>query len=120
MMTVINKRYSYPRVAVIEIDVHPVGGTRSTQHTLFTLDTRRVPDLTSHVVCVGNLSLVLTRSKHDPTSRRSLDDQRQTDLAVTLGRLILPTSRQPWSSGERFQSSGYTTTSAYWTHIPSM
>jgi hypothetical protein len=36
-MTGTNKRYSYPRVTVIRIDVHHIGKTRSTRHTLFTL-----------------------------------------------------------------------------------
>jgi hypothetical protein len=57
------------------------GKTRSTRHTLSTLDLHRVPDHTSHVVYVGNLSLVLTRIKHAPTPRRSLSDRRQTGPA---------------------------------------
>jgi hypothetical protein len=32
--------------------------TRSTCHTLSTLDLRMIPDHMSHVLCVGNLSLV--------------------------------------------------------------
>jgi hypothetical protein len=39
------------------------GKTRSTHHTLFMLDLHRVSDPTSHVVRVGNLSLVPTRMK---------------------------------------------------------
>jgi hypothetical protein len=77
-----------------------------------------VSDQTSHVARVGNLSLVPTRSKHAPTPRRSLDDQRQTSPADVLGHFILPPSRQPWSRGERFWPSGYTATTAYSTHIP--
>jgi hypothetical protein len=49
----------------------------------------------SHMVQVSNLSLVLMRSKQVLTPERSLVDQRQTGLVVTLGRLILPPSRQP-------------------------
>jgi hypothetical protein len=74
VMIVTNKRCSYPRVAVIRIDVHLTGETRSTLHTLSTLDSRRVPDHTSHVVHVGNLSLVTTRSKQTPTLGGSLGD----------------------------------------------
>jgi hypothetical protein len=37
-----------------------------------------------------NLSLAPTKSKQTPTPRRSLDNQRQTNLAVVLGGLILP------------------------------
>jgi hypothetical protein len=85
------------------------GKIRSTRHTLFTLDPRRVPNHTSHVVHVGNISLVPTRSKQAPTPRISLGDQRQTGLAVVFGHLILPPLRQPWNRGERIRSSGYTT-----------
>jgi hypothetical protein len=68
------------------------GKTRSTRHTLSTLDLHRVPNHTSHVVYVGNLSLVLTRTKHAPTPGRSLSDRRQTDPAIILGHLIPPPS----------------------------
>jgi hypothetical protein len=117
-MTATNKRYSYLRITVIRIDVHPAGETRSTCYTLFTLDSRRVSDHTSHVVHAGNILLVLTRLKQTPTPGRSLGDQRQTGPAVALGHHILPSSRQSWSRGERFQPSGYTATSTYWVHIP--
>jgi hypothetical protein len=50
------------------------GKTQSTLHTLSTLDLHRVPDPTSHVVHVGNLSLVPTRMKQAPTPGRSLSD----------------------------------------------
>jgi hypothetical protein len=60
------------------------GKTRSTRHTLFTLDSRMVPDHTSLVVHVGNLLLVPTSTKHDPTPGRSLDDK---------DRLARPSSR---------------------------
>jgi hypothetical protein len=94
------------------------GKTRSTHHTFSTLDLYRVPDHTSHMIHVGNLLLVPTRSKQAPTPRRSLSDQRKTGPTVILGHLIPPPSRQPWSRGERFRPSGYTATSAYWAHIP--
>jgi hypothetical protein len=93
------------------------GKTWSTHHMLFTLDPHRVPDHTSHMVHIDNLSLVPTRSKQAPTPRRSLGDQRQTGPTVILDHLILPPSRQSWSREERFRPSGYTATSAYWTHI---
>jgi hypothetical protein len=67
-----------------------------------------------------NLSLAPTKSKHAPTPRRSLNNQRQTGSAVILGGLILPPMRQAWNRGERFLPNGYTTTSAYWAHITSM
>jgi hypothetical protein len=57
--------------------------------------------------------------KQTPTPERILRDQRQTDPVVTLGHIILPPSRQTWSSEERFQSNGYTNTSVYWAHISS-
>jgi hypothetical protein len=70
----------------------PQGKTRATRHTLSTLDSHLVPDHISPVVCVGNLLLVPTRMKHAPTPGRSLDDRRQTSLAVVLGHLIPPPS----------------------------
>jgi hypothetical protein len=94
--------------------------TRSTHHTLFTLDFHRVSDPTSHVVRMGNLSLVPTRMKQTPTPGKSLGDRRLTGPMVILDHLIPPPSRQPWSMGERFWPSGYTATSAYWAHITSM
>jgi hypothetical protein len=94
------------------------GKTRSTRHTLSTLDSCMDPDHTSHVVHIGNLLLVPTRLKYAPIPERSLGDQRQTGPTVALAHLILPPSRQPWSRGERFQPSSYTTISAWWTHIP--
>jgi hypothetical protein len=45
-MTATNKRYSYPRVAAIRIDVHHTGETRLTHHTHPTLSLRMVPDHT--------------------------------------------------------------------------
>jgi hypothetical protein len=65
----------------------------------------------------SNLSLVPMRSKHAPTPKRSLSDQRQTGLTVVLGHFIVPPPRQPWSRGERFLPSDYTATLAYWAHI---
>jgi hypothetical protein len=94
------------------------GETRSTCHTLSTLDPHRVSNHISHVVHVGNLLLVPVRMKQTPTPERSLSDQRQTGPTVILGYLILHPSRQPLSRGERFQPSGYTGISTYWTHIP--
>jgi hypothetical protein len=90
--------------------------TRLTHHTISTLDSRMVPDHISHVVCVGNLSQVPTKLKQASTPRRSINNQRSTDPAVILGGLILPPTRKPCSRGERFQPSGYTTTSAYGVH----
>jgi hypothetical protein len=94
------------------------GKTWSTRYTLFMLDPRTIIDHTSHVVHVGNLSLVPTRMKYAPTPGRSFSDRRQTGPTVVLGHLIPPPSWQPWSRGEMFWSSCYTATSAYWAHIP--
>jgi hypothetical protein len=113
--------YSYPRVAVIGINVHPTGGNPDQHATHFLCSICiKFLDRTSHVVRVGNLSLVPTRMKYAPTPKRSRGDQRQSGPAVILDHLIPPPSRQPWSRGERFWLSGYTATSAYWVHITSM
>jgi hypothetical protein len=96
------------------------GKTRSTRHMLPTLDSHMVPDHTSPMVRVGNLSLVPTRMKHASTLGRNLGDRRQTDPAVVLGHLIPPPSWLSWSREERFQSSGDTATSAYWVHNTNM
>jgi hypothetical protein len=119
-MAAANKRYSYLRVTAVRMDVHHIGENPTTCHTLSTLDSRMVLDHTSPMVHVGNISLVPTRPKQPPIPERSLDNRRQTGPAVTLGHLILPPSRQPWSRGERFQSSGYIATSSYWAHITNM
>jgi hypothetical protein len=60
---------------------------------LSTFDPHSIPDHTSHMVHVGNLSLVPTRSKQATTPGRGLGDQRQTDSTVALGNLIIPPSR---------------------------
>jgi hypothetical protein len=52
-MTAANNRYSYSRVTVIRIDVHPVGEIWTTRHTHLTLTPRMVADHT-----------YLTRSTH--------------------------------------------------------
>jgi hypothetical protein len=96
------------------------GKTRSTRHTLFTLDSRMVPDHTSPMDHVGNLSLVPIRTKQTPTPGRSLGDRRQMSPTVILRHLIPPPSRQPWSTGERFRPSGDRATSAYWAHNTSL
>jgi hypothetical protein len=60
--------------------------------THFKVINNRVPDRTSHVVRVVNLSLVPTRMKHAHTPGKSLGDRRQTDPAVILGHLVPPPS----------------------------
>jgi hypothetical protein len=119
-MTDANKRYSYMRVAVIRIDVHLTKETRSTYHTLSTLDSRMVLDHTYPIVRADNLSLAPTRMKQAPTPGRSLGDRRQTGPTVVLGHLIPPPSRQPSSRAEMFRPSGYTATSTYYAHNISM
>jgi hypothetical protein len=58
--------------------------TRSTCHMISTLDSRMVPDHTSPVVRIGNLLLVLTRTKHALHPR---------EVLVTEGRLAQPSSQ---------------------------
>jgi hypothetical protein len=82
-MTATNKQYSYSRVTVIQIDVHPTGETQSIRHMLFTLDSRMIPDHTSLVIRVANLLLVPIRMKHVPKPRRSLGEQTLSSSWVT-------------------------------------
>jgi DNA-directed RNA polymerase subunit RPC12/RpoP len=98
----------------------PCRGKHDQHATLSTLDSRMVPDHTSPVVRVANLSLAPTRMKHAPTPERNLGDRRQTGPVIVLGHLIPPPSRQPWSRGERLRPSGDATTSAYWAHNTSI
>jgi hypothetical protein len=98
MMTAINRWYSYPTVAAIRIDIHPAG--ENLINTLPTLDPCMVPDHTSHVVHVGNFSVVPTRMKQAPTPERSLGNQRQTGPAIVLGHLI-PLPHDSLGVGER-------------------
>jgi hypothetical protein len=77
---------------VIQIDVHPTEENSINTSHAFHTQLRMVPDHTSHVVHVCNLSLVPTRSKQGPTPGRSLGDQRQTGPADSLGHLIPPPS----------------------------
>jgi hypothetical protein len=100
----------------IRIDVHPAGENLINMPHAFHARSHIVPDYTYHVVPVGNLLVVPTRSKQGPTPRRSLGDQRKTGLAVVLGHLIRPPSRHPWSRGKRFRPGGYIATLAYWDH----
>jgi hypothetical protein len=76
------------------------GKTRSTRPMLSTLDSRMVLDHTSPVVCVGNLSLVLIRTKQTPTPGRILGDRRLTDPTIVLGHLI-PLPHDSLGVGER-------------------
>jgi hypothetical protein len=118
-MTTTNKRYSYPRVAMIRINVHPAGENPiNTPHAFNTQFTYGPGSYISRGP--RNLSLVPTRRKHAPTPGRSLGDRRQTGPTVILSHLIPPPSRQPWSRGERFRPSGNTTTLTYWAHNSSM
>jgi hypothetical protein len=89
-MTATNKQYSYPRVAAIQIDVHPIG--ENLINIPHTFHARSVYGPRPYILRGGNLSLVLTRTKHALTLRRSLGNQRQIGPAVTLGHLILPPS----------------------------
>jgi hypothetical protein len=76
------------------------GKTWSIRHILSMLDSRRVTYRTTHVVYIGNLSLVPKRSKQTPTPRRSLGNKKHIDPTVVLGCLIPPPFQQPWSRGE--------------------
>jgi hypothetical protein len=62
--------------------------TRPTRRTFFTLDSHMVPDHTSLVVHVRNLSLVPTRMKYAPTPKRNLVNQRQTGPVIALDHLF--------------------------------
>jgi hypothetical protein len=111
-MTATNKQYSYPRVMVIQIDVHPTGknpiNTLHAFHAWFVYGP--VPYISRGLSRPSFASP--HKTKKCPYSRKK-SWQPKTGPTVTLGHLILPPSRQPWSRGEMFQPSGYTTISAY-------
>jgi hypothetical protein len=89
------------------------------QHATHITRSVRIWSKTICISCGQRMStfrVVPTRSKQAPTPRRNLGDQKQTRPAVILGHLR--PSAQPWSRGERFWPSGYTTTLSYWAHIP--
>jgi hypothetical protein len=119
-MTAANKRYSYPRVAAIRINVHPIGVNPINTHHVF--HTRFMYGPRPYISCCLRRQPFASPHKTEiaPYTRRSLGNQRQTGPSVVLDHLILPPSRQPWSRGERFWPSGYTATSANWPHITSM
>jgi hypothetical protein len=91
-MTATNKRYSYPRVVVICIDVHPAGenpiNTSHTFHAQFVYGPgpyisrglRRQPFASPH------------KDETCHTPGRSLGDQRQIGSAIASCHLILPPS----------------------------
>jgi hypothetical protein len=91
------------------------------QHATCIWCSARVWSQTIRISCgqhIATFLVVPTRSKQASTPGRNLSDQKYTGSAIVLGHLILPPTQQPWSRGERFCPSGYTTTSAYWAHIP--
>jgi hypothetical protein len=81
-----------------------------------TLDLRMVPDHTSHVVHVGQPFTSHHKVETDPYTRKKSWQPKTDWPSCVLGGLILPPMWHPWSRGERFRPSGYTTTSAYWAH----
>jgi hypothetical protein len=116
-MTVTNKRYSYPRVTTIQIDVQPVRENPINMPHAFHARSVYGPwPYISHGPHRQSFA-----SPHDDEisiPERNFGDQRQTGPVVVLGHLIPPPSWQSLSRGERFWLSGYTATSAYWVHIP--
>jgi hypothetical protein len=66
------------------------GKTKTTRYMLSTLDLHMVLNHTSHMVHVGNLSLIPTRSKQGSTPGTSIGDQTQTGSSVTLDHLVPP------------------------------
>jgi hypothetical protein len=83
-----NKRYSYPRVVVIRIDVHPVGDTQPTRHTHPTLSVRMVPDHT-----------YLTRSTHSNLSRSHDQSWAGPLLPRKKASDTIHTTTADWSTG---------------------
>jgi hypothetical protein len=83
-MTVTNKQYSYPRVAVIQIDVHPIGGIQPIRHTHPMLGPRMVPN-----------HMYLMRSTHSNLLRSR--QQNYTD-PLPLRKRALDTITARWSS----------------------
>jgi hypothetical protein len=116
VITNTNKRYSYPRVTAIQIDVHLVGenpiNTPHAFHARFAYGPgphishgpRRQPFASPH------------KDETYPYTQKKSWWPKTNCPIVALDHLILPPSGQPWSRGERLQPSGYTATSVYWAH----
>jgi hypothetical protein len=118
-MTAANKRYSYLRVAVIQIDVHLAGenpiNTLHAFHAWFAYGPRpyisrgpRSPPFASP-----------HKTEACPYTRKK-SWQLKTDWPDRCLGSPHSFSWQPWSRGERFRPSGCTATSVYWAHITSM
>jgi hypothetical protein len=113
MMTATNKRYSYLRVTVIRIDLHPVGeipiNTPHVFHARFAYapgpyisrGPRRQSFASPHEVETGTY-----------TQKKSWQS-KTAGLTVVLDHLIPHPSRQPWSRVERFWPSTYIVISTY-------
>jgi hypothetical protein len=103
-MTASNKRYSYPRVTAIRIDVHPAEETRPIHHTHPTLCPRMVPDHTYLTWSThSNLSQSHQQNCTDPLPREEglltqFTAQRSSDPRV---RTQLLSHNNQWGNGEK-------------------
>jgi hypothetical protein len=95
--------YSYPRVTVIQIDVHPVGKTRPTRHTLSTLSPCMALDHTYLMWSTeSNISWVIESIEQNPCSWEKGLPIQSTARRLTDSRVhtqFLSRANQ-WSTGE--------------------
>jgi hypothetical protein len=90
-MTTTNKRYSYLRVTMIWIDVHPAGKTRPTRHTQPTLSPCIVPNHTYLTWSMySNLSWVTDRFGRIPLLLRKKGSQHNPQHAGWPIRRSIP------------------------------
>jgi hypothetical protein len=107
-MTIINKRYSYLRVAAIRIDVHHAGETRQTHHTHPTLSLRMVPDHTYLTQSThSNLSHNHQQSWAGPLfpRKRALDTIHSTMTNRSMGPYQISLLNQPMTQWGQSQPS---------------
>jgi hypothetical protein len=105
-MTATNKRYSYPRVAAIQIDVHPAGENPiDTPHAFHA----RFAYGPGPYISRGPRRQPFASPHKDETSPNTWEKswRPKTDwLSRRLGSPHSPPLRQPWCRGERFRPRG--------------
>jgi hypothetical protein len=90
-MTATNKWYSYLRVMMIQIDVHPVGeNSTNTPHAFYAQSTYDPRPYVSHVVNAYQLFVKLSIDLYRSTAPEKKDSQHNPQLDSRLIRMSVP------------------------------